>query len=112
MKPTRYYSDLQESHVADILGGKRSSNSGAAKFASGDVVIPNTMVIECKTTTKDNSKSFSIKRDWLEQNEKERMDLMLPYSALAISMDSSGDDNYYLINENLMKKLVDILRDE
>ena len=70
------------------------------------------MVIECKTTSKDNSKSFSIKRDWLEQNEKERMDLMLPYSALAISMTPSGDENYYLINENLMQKLVDILRDE
>ena len=111
-KPTKYYSELQEKHVAKALDGKKVPASGAAKFVAGDVVIPNTMIIECKTTTKDDIKSFSIKMDWLEQNEKERMDLMLPYSALALSFDSSGQNNYYLINENLMRKLVDKLRSE
>lgn len=111
-KPTKYYSELQEKHVAKELNGKKTPASGAAMFTAGDVVIPNTMIIECKTTTKDDIKSFSIKMDWLEQNEKERMDLMLPNSALALSFDPSGQNNYYLINEKLMKKLVDILRSE
>lgn len=111
-KPTKYYSELQESHVSKALGGKKVPASGAAKFVAGDVVIPNTMIIECKTTTKDGIKSFPIKMEWLEQNEKERMDLMLPYSALSLSFDSSGQNCYYLVNETLMKKLVDLLSGE
>lgn len=108
-KPTRYYSKLQEEYVAKTLDGKTTANSGAAHFNAGDVVIPHKMIIECKTTMKEDIKSFPIKMEWLEQNEKERMDLMLPHKALALSVTPSGKENYYLINENLMKKLVDIL---
>ena len=77
-----------------------------------DVVIPETMVVECKTTIKSDAKSWSIKREWLEQNEKERLDLMLPHSALAVSLDPSGENNLYVINENLMKILVKCIRGE
>lgn len=106
----RKFSALQESHVAKQLGGMVVPNSGASHFAAGDVIIPNTMVIECKTTTKEGAKSWSIKKDWLEQNEKERLDLMLPYSALAISLDPTGKNNLYIINEQLMKKLIEVIR--
>ena len=108
-KPTRYYSKLQEQYVAKQLGGTLSSNSGGALFSAGDVVIPNKMVIECKTTTKENIKSIPLKMEWLEQNERERLDLMLPYSALALSLDPSGENNVYVINEKLMKKLLEVL---
>ena len=107
---TRYYSDLQETHISKVLGGKKSANSGASHFVAGDVIIPNTMVIECKTTTKEGAKSWSIKKDWLEQDNKERLDLMLPYSALAISLDPTGKNNLYVINEQLMKKLIEVIR--
>ena len=109
---TRYYSSLQEQYVAEQLGGEKTTNSGASHFVSGDVIIPNTMVIECKTTTKDGAKSWSIKKEWLEQVIKERLDLMLPYCALAISKTPSGDDNMYVIDEKLMKMLVEVLRGE
>ena len=109
---TKDYSILQEKHVAHALHGNLVAGSGSPIFKRGDVIIPNTMVIECKTTTKDSLKSWSIKKDWLEQNEKERLDLMLPYSALAISKDPTGTNNMYVINEELMKKLVDFLREE
>ena len=106
----RKFSDLQESHVAKALNGNKVPNSGASHFAAGDVIIPNTMVIECKTTTKEGAKSWGIKKDWLEQANKERLDLMLPYCALAISKTPDGDDNMYIINEQLMKKLIEVIR--
>lgn len=106
---TRYFSDLQEKWVAKALDGKVTPNSGASHFATGDVIIPNTMVIECKTTTKE-TKSITIKREWLEQVEHERLNLMLPHSALAISLDHSGENNMYLINEKLMKILLEAIR--
>jgi len=109
---TKQYSNKQEQWVSKQLGGNKVSGSGAPLLKRGDVIIPETMVIECKTTTKNNAKSWTIKQEWLEQNEKERLDLMLPYSALAISIDPSGENNLYVINENLMKLLVKTLRGE
>lgn len=109
---TRYHSNLQEQYVAKQLGGIVQPNSGAARFCSGDVVIPETMVVECKTTIKSDAKSWSIKREWLEQNEVERLNLMLPHSAIALSLDPSGENNLYVINENLMKLLVKCIRGE
>nr|DAX47326.1 MAG TPA: hypothetical protein [Caudoviricetes sp.] len=106
---TRSFSSKQEQYVAKMLGGVVSPNSGAAHHAAGDVVIPETMVIECKTVTRP-VKSWTIKQEWLNQNEKERLDLMLPHSALAISLDPSGENNLYVINENLMKILVKCIR--
>ena len=109
---TRWFSSKQEQYVAKQLGGIVQPNSGAAHHTAGDVIIPETMVIECKTTTKNDAKSWTIKQEWLEQNEKERLDLMLPHAALAVSLDPSGEKNLYVINENLMKLLVKTIRGE
>ena len=106
---TRHFSTIQEKYIAKALGGQVVPNSGGAKFCSGDVIIPEKMVIECKTTIRDGAKSWSIKKQWLEQNEHERLNLMLPYSALAISLDSTGKNNIYIINEKLMKRLVETI---
>lgn len=108
---TRWFSSKQEQYVAKQLGGIVQPNSGAAHHTAGDVIIPETMVIECKTVTRP-VKSWTIKQEWLDQNEKERLDLMLPHSALAISLDPSGEKNLYVINENLMKLLVKTIRGE
>lgn len=110
MKPTKYYSNKQEQYVSKALGGKTTIASGGAKFSAGDVIIPNVMVLECKTTTQENKKSWSIKQQWLDQANKERLDLMLPYCALAISKTPDGDDNMYVINEQLMKKLLEAIK--
>ena len=108
---TRWFSSKQEQYVAKQLGGIVQPNSGAAHHTAGDVIIPETMVIECKTVTKPVN-SWTIKQEWLQQNERERLDLMLPHSALAISLDPSGENNLYVINENLMKLLVKTIRGE
>ena len=39
MRPTRWYSNKQEKHIAKELGGKKVPNSGATAFNKGDVVL-------------------------------------------------------------------------
>lgn len=110
LKPTRYYSNLQEDHVAKLLDGKTVSGSGAPKFCAGDVLTED-FLIECKTSMKPKE-SFSLKREWLTKNEIERIGTNKRYSALAISFSPEGTENYFVINERLMKKLVNMLKEE
>lgn len=49
-KPTKYYSDRQESMVASYLGWKKVAASGARPFHKGDVESDE-YVAECKTAT-------------------------------------------------------------
>jgi hypothetical protein len=108
MKPTRFYSKKQETKVAKAVEGKPVANSGAAPFVAGDVTT-DTFLIECKTCVKEKQ-SFSIKKEWLEKNEKEKFMVGKSYSALAF--DFGGDEQYYIINERLFKKLVKFLKQE
>lgn len=103
---TRYYSDIQESHVANVLGGYKNSNSGAGKFSAGDVTISRAkLLVECKTCLEEKE-SFSIKRDWLRKNREEVFSKGLDYGALAFNF-GPNTKNYYIINEGLMEFLVD-----
>lgn len=103
---TRYFSSNQEKTVAKNLNGKVTANSGASRFCCGDVTLDD-WLIECKTTMTEK-KSFAIKKEWIDKNDIERMQLHKPYSAIAFNFKPNGD-NYYVINENLMKKLVNYL---
>lgn len=108
---TRYFSSRQEKGVAKSLKGKTVPNSGAIMFGAGDVVLDN-WLIECKTKTSP-SESMSIKKEWLEKNEEEAFAMGKPYSALCFSFgDLHNDRQYYIINEELFKKLVDSLEEE
>ena len=42
---TRYYSNKQEKHIAKVVNGKLTSNSGAGLFKKGDLYTDNRMVI-------------------------------------------------------------------
>lgn len=108
---TRYFSTKQEKRVAKDLGGKRTPNSGATLFIKSDIDLSE-WAIECKTKTKP-SDSMSIKREWLEKNEEEAFAMGKPYSALCFSFgDTHNDKQYFIINEELFKKLVDSLEEE
>lgn len=102
-KPTRYYSDKQEKTVAQNLGGKQTSNSGATPFDKGDVKIEN-FLIECKTKTTSSS-TISIHKDWLEKIQHEACFQGKENTALAFNF---GPDEklYYIIDENLFKFLI------
>ena len=107
-RPTRWYSNKQEKHVAKAVGGKQVSNSGATAFNKGDVTTEQ-FLIECKTVI-NPVKSFSIKREWLDKNEEERFAMNKDYSALAF--DYGDGVQYYIINETLFLELVRLLKEE
>lgn len=105
-KPTRYYSDKQEKQVAKSVGGKQTANSGATMWQKGDILTTN-MLLECKTKT-TKSDSISIKKEWLQKNESERVFMGKKYSALAFNF-GPDEDNYYIIDEYLFQDLLDYL---
>lgn len=109
---TRYYSSLQENNVARLLGGKVTPSSGSGKWDKSDVVNKKaSLSIECKTSMSEKS-SFSIKKEWIIKHKDEAWSNRLSNTALAISFDPSGKENYFVIDEKLMKFLVEKLEEE
>ena len=108
-KCTRYYSSRQESKVSKLLGGNKVPGSGSPHFCGGDVKT-NTFLIECKTSIQPK-KSFSIKKEWLDKLEQERMDLQMPYSALAFQFEPSGT-NYFVVKDSLFKDMMEVFTNE
>ena len=106
---TRYYSDIQEKSVCKALDAYQTPNSGASKFRKGDV-FTNTFLIECKTVMSDKD-SISIKKDWLIKNKEEAFTQRKPNRALAFNF-GPNQPNYYVIDEKLMKYLVESLEKE
>ena len=105
---TRYYSDRQEKHIAKVTNGKQTANSGATAFSKGDVRTDQ-FLIEAKTCMSQRQ-SFTIKKEWLKKNEEETFAMGRDYSALAFNF--GDNENYYIINEKLFIKLVNLLREE
>lgn len=94
-RPTRFYSNKQEKKVAKTVCGKQVANSGATSFRKGDVTTDE-WLIECKTKVSD-SKSFSIKKEWLLKNKEEMFAMGKSYSALVF--DFGDGNNYYVLDE-------------
>ena len=108
-KPTRFYSNKQEKAVAKNLGGKQTSNSGATPFQKGDVCTSD-FLLECKTKTK-SSNSITIKKEWIEKNISEAIFMGKPYHAIVFNF-GPDQENFYVIDENLMKILIDKLKED
>ena len=103
---TKYFSSRQEDYIANLLNGKVQAGSGATAFNKGDIILDD-WLIECKTSMKPKS-SFSIKKEWIEKNELERLEMHKSYSALVFQFEPE-DTNYFVINENTFKKILDML---
>lgn len=108
-RPTRFYSNKQEKAVAKQVNGKQQSNSGATAFNKGDVITDD-FLIECKTTTCTQKASFSIKKEWLEKNRKEALEMRKSYNALCF--DYGDGQRYYIIDERLFKQLITYIEQE
>ena len=104
-KPTRYYSDKQEKRTAKNLKAKVQTSSGSSAFLKGDVVSK-TCLIECKTVTSEK-KSVSIKKEWLEKIDEQCFEMGKKHPILAF--DFGDGENYYILNETVMKKFVEYL---
>lgn len=108
---TRYFSDLQEKTVAKMLGGQQTASSGSGHFDKSDVIVRDAnLSIECKTSMSEKA-SFSIKKDWIDKHKQEALSMRLYNQALAISFSPEAKENYFLINEKLMKYLVEKLKE-
>src|SRR5574344_1184184 len=108
---TRYYSKIQENHVAKVLGGYVISNSGAGKFNKSDVVIKKaSLSVECKTSMSVKN-SLSIKKEWIDKHKEEAYSNRYSNDAVCIRFSPEGKD-YYIIDEKLMKFLVDKLEND
>ena len=103
---TRFASETQEARVSKKLGGRVIPNSGAGKFNKSDVVVDGaSLSIECKTCMEEK-RSFSVKKEWLEKHVEESFSNRLDNHALAFSFCYDSKDDYYVIDDKLMKFLV------
>ena len=108
---TRYYSDLQENAIKDLIDGWKNPNSGASPFRKGDVIQHDaSILIECKTQTSEKD-SFSIKKEWIEKNRKEARDMRLFNNAIAFTY-GPKQENFFVIDEKLFKFLIEKLKEE
>lgn len=104
-KSTRYVSDKHEKRTAKKLSATTQTSSGSSDFLKGDVVS-NKCLIECKTAMTEK-KSFSIKKEWLDKIDEQCFSMGKKYPILAF--DFGTGDNYYILNELVMKKFVEFL---
>ena len=108
-KASKYFSSRQELYIANLLNGKIQPASGSTGFAKGDILTDD-FLIEAKCPMSEK-KSFSIKKDWIDKNELERLEMHKPYCALAFQFEPDGE-NYFVLSEKTFKKLLDILKSE
>ena len=108
---TRFYSDRHEKSICKALGAQQQSNSGAGNFRKGDVLHNEaSMVIEAKTAMSPKN-SFSIKKEWVSKNKEEAFALRKSNSCICFNF-GPDEDNYYIIDEKLMRYLIDKLVEE
>lgn len=94
---TRYFSDMQEKHIAKVTGGKVQSNSGGTKFGGGDIHT-NKFLIEAKTPMSLRS-SFSIKLDWIIKMNEQAFEQGKEGAVLAFRFDPDNGNDFYVLNE-------------
>lgn len=106
---TRAYSDAQEKSVCKALGALQQPSSGSGHFRKGDVCT-RSFLIECKCAMSSKD-SFSIRKDWIDKNGDEAFSIRKPNTAIAFNF-GPDSPNYYVINERLMRFLVETLESD
>lgn len=111
-KPTRYFSNKQETAVAKAISGKKTANSGATAYNKGDVVEGNKTgwIIECKTSTTDKN-TFTMKKEWFDKNLEESIFMKKDRSAIVFSF-GPNSKNYYCIDEQTFLEMKEALEQQ
>lgn len=107
-RPTRWHSNRQEKKIAKAVGGKKTPNSGAGLWKKGDVMTDSGWLFEAKTKMEE-SKSFTIKREWIEKNKEEAFAMGKDYNALVI--DFGDGKQFYLLDEKTFLRMKDYLEE-
>lgn len=112
MSSTRECASIQERRIAAKLGGMANSSSGSGKFNKSDVSLKGAdILIECKTAVSPKE-SFSIKKDWIEKLKQETYSMGYSNGVLAFNFFYEDRQDYYVIDDKLMRFLVEKLREE
>ena len=108
---TRYFSDLQEKAVCEVCNATQQPSSGSGKFRKGDVINRDaSLLIECKTCMSEKD-SFSIKKEWIKKNREEAFSQRVFDGCIAFNF-GPEQENYFVINEKLMRFLIEKLEEE
>lgn len=109
---TREASSIQEHRIAKKLNGTVNPNSGGGLWEKADVKVPEaSLSIECKTCITPK-KSFSIKREWIEKNKEDAFINRLSNHVVAFNFDYTDKNDYYVIDDKLMRFLVEKIIEE
>ena len=100
---TRYFSDMQEKHIAKVTGGKVQSNSGGTKFGGGDVHTDK-FFIEAKTPTKAKA-SYTVKAQVLDKVYEQAFEQGKECGVLAFRFHPHGNDFYILSERQFLEYL-------
>ena len=101
---TRYYSNIQEKHVAKVLNGKQNVNSGATKWVKGDCSVQD-ILIECKTVMTPKN-SYTVKKDVLSKLKQETYMMGKQHCALSFNFEPNGEC-FYVLSEKFFKELLE-----
>lgn len=104
----RKISQIQEKRIANKIGGREVSNSGATKFDKGDVSNLE-WLIEAKTKA-TSAQSMTVQREWMEKIKAEALSQRKPYHAVAISFDNKKD--YFILEDEFFYRLVGMLEQD
>ena len=107
-EPTRKFSKRQETDIANATGGSRQPNSGATAWAKGDVKTDQ-FLLEAKTKT-THSDTITIRKEWFQKNREEAAFMGKPYQAFVFNF-GPGEENHYIIDEDLFITLLEYLKD-
>jgi len=107
----RKYSKLQETNISKAVKGKVQSNSGATNFMKGDVDA-NMFLLEAKTQVTEK-KSMRIMKEWISKIKEESFAMGKPFWSVVFNFGGLGNkENYYIIDEKLFVKLMNMLKEE
>lgn len=86
----------QEKYIAENIGGEVQPNSGGTKFGGGDILTSKVFIeAKCKEIP---TKTFSIKKEWLDKCKEQAFEQGREISVLAFQFRPSGK-NYFILAE-------------
>jgi hypothetical protein len=93
-------SKKQEKRIANLIGGMRTTRSGADMFDKGDVKAKH-ILMECKTQNVPK-RVRSIRKEWLEKIEEQSFNRGFHFSALCIDF-GDGEDFFVLNRKDFLE---------